>query len=392
MGIIKKLNKRLYIYIFKEIFYILLLSLGIFTFILVLARIGKIADLVINKGVGLKDIVLLIVYSSPPYLTFTLPMSFLLATIVVLGRLSSENETLVLKTSGISMHCLFVPVTVMGVLIAFIGLLNTNFIIPRNGELFRTTLVNIVKKGIAIEDKEGIFNDTIPGVVIYIDKVDVQHKYLSGILVSDDRDKDLKQVISAKKGYINMDPVSFDLRFVLEEGNLHRWEKVKDTYRNVAFKNYTYSMNLTNMMPNTRDLRKKHYEMDREELQKTLIQANEHQRYDILLEIAKKISIPLSSLSFIFITIPLGIRRKTEGKFSGAVYSIMIFVFYYILMIATEKIGEVVHLSPSITSFLPNIAIALLGFSLVRNMNYEESYTLSNRLKSLWGHYFEKVG
>lgn len=386
MGIIKKLNKRLYIYIFKEIFYILLLSLGIFTFILVLARIGKIADLVINKGVGLKDIVLLIVYSSPPYLTFTLPMSFLLATIVVLGRLSSENETLVLKTSGISMHCLFVPVTVMGVLIAFIGLLNTNFIIPRNGELFRTTLVNIVKKGIAIEDKEGIFNDTIPGVVIYIDKVDVQHKYLSGILVSDDRDKDLKQVISAKKGYINMDPVSFDLRFVLEEGNLHRWEKVKDTYRNVAFKNYTYSMNLTNMMPNTRDLRKKHYEMDREELQKTLIQANEHQRYDILLEIAKKISIPLSSLSFIFITIPLGIRRKTEGKFSGAVYSIMIFVFYYILMVATEKIGEMVHLSPGITSFLPNIAIALLGFSLVRNMNYEESYTLSHRLKSLWGH------
>ncbi len=392
MGIIKKINKRLYIYIFKEIFYILLLSLGIFTFILVLARIGKIADLVINKGVGLKDIVLLIVYSSPPYLTFTLPMSFLLATIVVLGRLSSENETLVLKASGISMHCLFVPVTVMGVLIAFIGLLNTNFIIPRNGELFRTTLLNIVKKGIAIEDKEGIFNDTIPGVVIYIDKVDVQHKYLSGILVSDDRDKDLKQVISAKKGYINMDPVSFDLRFVLEEGNLHRWEKVNDTYRNFAFKNYTYSMNLTNTMPNTRDLRKKHYEMDREELQKALIQADGHQRYDILLEIAKKISIPLSSLSFIFITIPLGIRRKSEGKFSGAVYSIMIFVFYYILMVATEKIGEMVHLSPGITSFLPNIAIALLGVSLVRNMNYEEPYTLSHRLKSLWGCYFEKVG
>jgi len=391
MTIVNKLNKRLYIYIFKEILYILLLSLAILTFILVLARIGKLTDLIVNKGVELKDIVLLIVYSSPPYLTFTLPMSFLLATIVVLGRLSSENEILVLKTSGINLHYLFIPVTIMAILIAFVGLLNTNLLIPRSGELFRTTLINIVKKGITIEDKEGIFNDTIPGVVIYIDKVDVQRRYLSGIVVSDDREKDLKQVISAKQGYINMDPVSFDLYFVLENGNLHRWERVSETYRNFSFKNYTYAMNLTNMMPQSRDLRKRPYEMDRQELQKALTHANENDRYDILLEIAKKISLPLSSLAFILMIIPLGIRRKTEGKFSGVVYSIVLFVMYYILMAATEQIGKMVFFPVTLTAFMPNILIAMLGVFLMKNMNYEDSYTVAHRLKSLWSSYVEKI-
>ena len=79
---ITKAYKRFYLYLLKELTYILLLSLAILTFILVMSRLGKLTDLVINKGVGLMDIVLLIVYSSPPYLTFTLPMAFLLSTIV----------------------------------------------------------------------------------------------------------------------------------------------------------------------------------------------------------------------------------------------------------------------------------------------------------------------
>jgi lipopolysaccharide export LptBFGC system permease protein LptF len=63
VNFIAALHKRFYIYLLKELTYIFLLSLGILTFILVLSRIGKLADLVINRGVEIKDIVLLIVYS-----------------------------------------------------------------------------------------------------------------------------------------------------------------------------------------------------------------------------------------------------------------------------------------------------------------------------------------
>ncbi len=386
------LHKKFYIYLLKELSYIFLLSLGILTFIMVLSKIGKLADFVVNKGVEIKDIILLIVYSSPPYLTFTLPMAFLLSSIVVLGRLSTENEILALKASGINLRCLFVPMLSIGLLITFFGLINASILLPRCGVLFKDTLLNIVKKGISLDDKEGAFNDTLPGIVVYIDKVNTKDKFLTGILVADDRDKDVKQTISASKGIINLDPNTLDLAFILENGNLHRWEKKDDTYKNVSFKNYTFIMNLGQVLPYNVPLRKRPFEMDYKELNDALAKTqNPDDRYDLLLEVYKKTSIPLSSLAFIFLTVPLGIKRRVEGKFSGALYSLLLFIFYYLLMAVTDSVGKTTHLPALISAFLPNTAIALLGLYLARGLNYEDQAGAAWKIRQLWVYCLEKT-
>lgn len=387
----RKLNRIFYFYLLKELLYIFLLSLGILTFILVLSKIGRLADLVINKGVDLKDIIFLIVYSSPPYLTFTLPMAFLLSTIVVLGRLSADNEILALKASGVNLKHLFLPILGAGLVITCLGLANSTTVLSKSGDLFRNTLLNIVKKGISIEDKEGIFNDTIPGVVIYVDKVDTEHRFLSGILVSDDRSQGIRQTISARRGIINVDPVTLDLHFVLEDGNLHRWEKADDAYRSVSFRNYTFSMNLASMLPQAGALRKRPYEMNVGELKKALAQANESDRYDLLLEMYKKVTLPLSTLTFILFTVPLGIKRETEGRFSGAVYSLLVFVFYYVLMALTENVGKSIHLPALLTAFAPNVTISIIGLHLLRGLNKEDQTTVWEKLRYFLGRSFEKA-
>jgi lipopolysaccharide export system permease protein len=392
VNLIHTLNKRFYLYLLKELSYIFFLSLGILTFIMVLSRLGKLADLVINKGVEIKDILLLIVYSSPPYLTFTLPMAFLLSTIVVLGRLSTENEILALKASGVNLKCIFMPMLTIALLITFFGLVNAGTLLPKSGTLFRNTLINIVKKGISLDDKEGAFNDTLPGIVVYIDKVNTKDKMLTGILVADDRDKNVKQTISANKGIINLDPNTLDLAFVLQEGNLHRWDKKDDTYKNVSFKNYTFIMNLEKVLPYNVNLRKKPFEMDSTELNEALAKTQSRdERYDLLLEIYKKFTIPLSSLAFVFLTVPLGIKRRVEGKFSGALYSLILFIFYYLLMAVTENVGKSIHLPILITTLLPNITIALIGLYLSRELNSEDQTGAAQKLKHLWDYCLEKT-
>ncbi len=205
---IRFLRRRFYLYLLKELVLLFLLSLAVFTFILVMSRLGKMADLVINKGVDLKDIIMLVAYSCPPFLTFTLPMAFLLSAVVVLGRLSSENEILALKASGVNLMYLFVPIAALGLVVFFAGFLNNSLLLSKSSDAFRNTLANIAKKGISIEDKEGIFNDSIPGVVIYIDKVDARNKVLNGIIISDDRDEGVRQTVAAQKGTVNIDTSS----------------------------------------------------------------------------------------------------------------------------------------------------------------------------------------
>ena len=392
VNFIGTLNRRFYIYLLKELVYVFLLSVGILTFILVLSRIGKLADLVVNRGVEIKDIVLLIVYSSPPYLTFTLPMAFLLSTIVVLGRLSTENEILALKASGVNLKSLFMPLVAVGVAITVFGLLNAGFLLPRSGNLFRDTLLNIVKKGISLDDKEGAFNDTLPDIVVYIDKVDAKDKRLTGILVADDRDKNVKQTISASRGIINLDPVTLDLAFILENGNLHRWEKKEDTYKNVSFKDYTFVMNLANVLPSNTFVRKRYFEMTNDELRAHIAVAkSDDLKYDLLLEIYKKVSIPLSSLAFVFLTVPLGIKRRVEGKFSGILYSLILFFFYYLLMAVTENVGRSIQMPALITTFIPNIAIVCIGLYLIKDINHEGQTSAVLKLRQMWVHCVEKT-
>ena len=190
---------------------------------------------------------------------------------------------------------------------------------------------------------------------------------------------------------ISLDPVSLDLLFMLENGNLQRWEKTGDVYRNISFKDYAFSMNLTNMLPNTTSLRKRPYEMNVQELKKAMLTANAGDRYEYLLEIFKKISLPLSTVAFVFLAIPLGIRRKIEGNFSGILYSLMLFIIYYMLMAFTENAGRSIKSPVFITSLIPNIIIVGIGLSMLKNLNSEDHVTVSQKIRYKWNNYFEKI-
>lgn len=388
-----KLFSRFNLYLLKELSVILALSLGILTFILILNRLAKMAELVINKGVEMSDIFFLILYSTPPYLTFTLPMAFLLSVIVVLGRLCSENEILVLKASGVNLNRLFVPVTILAIIITACALINTNLLLPKSSALFKTTLINVIKKGISVEDKEGVFNDAIPGVVVYINRVDTEKKILSGIVIADDRDKDVRQTISAEKGYIHIDSNTLDLYFALQNGNLHRWEKVNDAYRTIDFKNYTFSMNLSAMVPRVGELRKRPYEMNSEELKNFLNSAKDDaDRYGTRLDVyTMRVSIPFSALAFVLLTVPLGVKRRMEGKFSGVIYSLLLFIFYYIMMALAENLGRILNLPAIAIAFLPDVIIAAIGIYLLRNLNLEEYSTVSQKIRHAWVYCIEKT-
>src|SRR6185295_18899084 len=90
-------------YIFKEILVPFFLGLGIFTFILLIARILKMVELVVNRGVPAWQIIKLFSCILPAFLEVTVPMALLLSILVAFGRLSADSEIVALKTCGVSL-------------------------------------------------------------------------------------------------------------------------------------------------------------------------------------------------------------------------------------------------------------------------------------------------
>ena len=81
-------------YLLSEILPPFLLGLLTFTFILLIARILKLVELIVTRGIPLTQVGRLLVLILPTFLELTLPMAFLLAILLGLGRLSGDQELL----------------------------------------------------------------------------------------------------------------------------------------------------------------------------------------------------------------------------------------------------------------------------------------------------------
>ncbi len=106
------MKKTAYLYILKEILPVFFIGLMTFTVLLLMDKILKLIEMIVNRGVDLSRVLMLLLFISPSFLIFTIPMAVLLSVLLSFGRLSGDSEVTAFKASGISLYQLFLPVFV----------------------------------------------------------------------------------------------------------------------------------------------------------------------------------------------------------------------------------------------------------------------------------------
>jgi lipopolysaccharide export system permease protein len=158
--------KTLFRYLVTEILAPFLFGLAAFTFILLIARLLKLIELVIARGVPLLQIGKLFSLLLPTFLEMTVPMAFLLAILLGLGRLSNDQELLAMKASGVGPHQILWPIAMVGALVAVITLALTMFARPAANFALKKELYHIAKSRIGTALREKVFNDDFPKILI----------------------------------------------------------------------------------------------------------------------------------------------------------------------------------------------------------------------------------
>ncbi len=110
------MKKIIHIYIFKEMIPTFITGLIVFTFIVLGGRVLKLTEWMVNHGTGISQVLLIIVYTIPYVLFFTLPMATLFASLIAFSRLNEDNEILALKSSGISLYQILPPVVTFSII------------------------------------------------------------------------------------------------------------------------------------------------------------------------------------------------------------------------------------------------------------------------------------
>jgi len=341
--------------------------LAIFTFILLLGRIFKLSELVINKGVSLFDVMKLLIYILPNLLGYTIPMAFLIGVLIGFGRLSSDHELTAMKASGISLFQLVKPVLVVALVCYFLAAFILIFGLPWGSHGFRKTLYEIARTKAHLELKPGVFNDTFNGLVFFVNTVSSDGSQMEGVLIQDERDPEKTQTILAKTVHIASNPESREVILMLQNGSVHIKDQKHKTYRKIDFDHYFLKLDIDKSLGRGKRIRIMDHEKPvgelKREIQKKAAQGEDNRQGRWVLN--RKFSIPFASIVFGLLGIPLGISPPRSGRSYGLVIGLVIIIGYYLFMKALESLTTAGILSPLVATWIPNFVFLFLGIYLL---------------------------
>jgi lipopolysaccharide export system permease protein len=360
------MKKTLYFYIWKELLPIFFIGLMTFTIILLMDKIFKLIELIINRGGNVTNILMLLLYIAPSFLTFTIPIAVLLGILLTFGRLSGDSEVTAFKASGISLYQLYVPIAIFSVSAYLVTSFLVFYGLPWGNNGFISTLKLIAQSKPDIEVKERVFNDSFKGFVIYVDKVPVQGKKMEGILIYDERDKENVNTIFAQEGFLVNSPDSQDVVLKLLNGTLHRFEPKANAYQKMQFDSYDLKIELKKTVADIERKLKEH-EMSIDELKEKIkrLKSRGQDPTPEEVELHKRRAIPFACIVFGLIGVPLGIQPRRSGRSYGFVFSILILLAYYVSLIAFEMLAVRGAVPALVAGWSPTFLFGGLGIYLL---------------------------
>ncbi len=361
-------------YLFTELVPPFAINLAFFTFIFLTSRILDITNLVVNHGVGLLQVLLVIVYTIPYFMVFVIPMAVMMAVLLTFLRLSGDNEIMALKAGGVNVTALLPPVVVFcllgGLLTAFMSIYGQ----PWGRSSAKQLVVRIAASSIDIGLKERQFNDTFDGIVLYVSQVDTQTRTLRDVFIENQQDDKLASTVVAPRGQLLRAADGLTWRLRLFDGTIHQVDLQEFRANAIRFDTYDLTLSLVQMLEPQKRPSKHRREMNLAELRQYI---REHQAardagyFNALMRYHKMFSIPFACLVLGFLAMPLGMQAKRVSKSYGLGLGLVFFMLYYLLLSAGSVFGESGRLPPIAAVWMPNLVMAAVGVFLFVRMAQE---------------------
>jgi len=365
--------KTLHQYLFRQVAAAMLLTAGVFTFVLLLVNgLREILPLLINHQAGFGLVAEAFGLLIPFVWVFALPMGLLTATLLVFGRFSADQELTAARASGVSLLSLIGPILLGSLVLCGCSAAVNLEIAPRcrvaynqiRSEL-RLALGNLqLPEGRPIKD--------FPGYNIYLGKI--HDNDLKDILVCElENETDVAKTIQAPRGRLERDPAGqkiilrlYDATIIYLHGDLA-----------ISAGEVTYRLDLTDAKksagkPGLGDMT---FAQLQKELAATQGQAGLPTKVKavlaerVLVEMHREVAFSFACFGFTLVGIPLGIRVHRRETNIGAAIALGLVAVYYALIILAGSLATRPQFAPHLLMWLPNLIFQAAGGILLWRAN-----------------------
>lgn len=343
--------RRIQRYIFREFLAPTFLGLGAYTFLFVVKLLFDLAELAIRRQVPLPLLGQFLLLAMPRLLAITAPMAVLLGILVGMGRLSSDHEVTALRGSGVSYAQMLLPALWLGVGAALLVGYDTTVLIPKASfQQHRLNAEVLLSGDVSRGLKPGVFYQEIPDVLLYAERVD-RDGLLGGVLLVQRQADNTPLLTLAREARIEQEGETGRIRFFLVDGESHSAPAGPDQqYERSRFKEQLLvrppDPSLLKVANRLRGGQRRNYrEQTTFELARSLRlpegsprALSEKRRPRAMMELHRRIALPVACVLFALLGFPLGIVTRRGGGSSGFALSILVVLGYWLVMTGAENL------------------------------------------------------
>ena len=343
-------------YILEDVKMPIIFGVSLFTFIFLIEIIVSLMESIIVKGISFIDILRILSFYLPPILSQTIPMGVFLGVMITFSKFTRTSEATAMSSIGMSLKDILKPIIVLSIIITFFIFFLQESIIPRSFSKLQELSMKIAYENPVFQLKEKILIDEVDEYNLYIDKIDIKTKEAQNVLIFQKEEKDtFPTILLGDKAYWqNVDMILEDSKFYTfnPDGTI----KLEGEFiqKKIPLSSYFQEMKI-----DMKDIEA----MSIFSLIDALKDKKESERLPYIIEINRKIAIPLSTIALAILGVLLSIGHHRSGK--GASFGIsLIIIFIYIVFL---NIGVVMSnrgiVSPYIGIWVPNLV--LFGITLL---------------------------
>ena len=387
--------KTLHNYLTRQVLISLLMTVAVFTFVLLLGNVLKtILELLVSGqarfGIVAEAIGLLI----PFVWGFALPMGLLTATLLVFGRFSADQELTAARASGISLLALTWPILLLSLLCCGVsGWINLEL-----GPQCRVAYVKLIYKMEGelgnMQLPAGRFIRDFPGYIFYTEKNDHGKLQNVEVLVLDKDETNVSMTITAPSGDIELDTTNKQMYLHLVEPRSLRniGGNVSATSASDWLSSNLYPTNSQSgriVVPKITDMTFWQLRDDLADLEQKLtvpppaatnsveaieqFQAAARQREGLIepirIAMNRQLAFSFACFGFTLVGIPLGIRVHRRETNIGVAIALGLVLVYYSFMILANSLSARPEFAPHLIVWLPDLLFQLIGAALLWRAN-----------------------
>lgn len=177
--------KRLDKFILKAFIGPFVAILLVVVFILMMQFLWLYIDELVGKGLSLRIIGEFLMWGICTILPLALPLSTLLASMMVIGQMAENNELLAIRAAGVSFGRVMIPLTIASFVISIGAFFAGNDLVPKAYNEIYTLRDDIGRTKDEIKIPSGIFYDGIDNYILRVNDQDKKTGMLRGVMVYD---------------------------------------------------------------------------------------------------------------------------------------------------------------------------------------------------------------